>query len=602
TTTTSDTPVTATPSLKAGSVASATVHRIDTAVAEVTVKSEPLDTRCSSQSTMSVSGTIADPATPARIGQTSSACPPFEGSPDTKVFPRNICLPSLNINLPKSRLRIESTPQLALCIGLLRAAHLSPAVSADNSDATINSQDKAVDALNRQWIGATMQSPIEHQFILKLAPKLVAAFVKDANKNSMAIAEIVLLAQALDREHYRILRSCFVADFDRSCILGAELLQGLVHLVQSASPGFLDPDDLVKILAKLNTSLQGTHQQSSLHPFHLTLAVSLVLDVMADHKVQELNRVALHESLSVVLLGMRGSTDPYLMYQACYAFQALQCVPDDETALQFATLDRIRRRSHQEIPDIKMDVYRMVSRQQEYHWGQELSATVPVYIPPQAKATLEEPDTIHSPFMRQLNTNLQNKNRLNQPGRWNAKLIVSCRSQYLKNGYRHDFLPTPTRRSHRVTASDLFQKAAIVPFTDDLIEDYVKQFVELPDEKLLFNDRPQWNVDDYMKRLQKIPNLMDMVGNPFLLSVSLQVLHRIIGTNPDLRTVRVTSVQLYDIFVKEWVERGEKRLQACKAEESSTIEYSQFTYGGSWKAFSKKRGEQADFGNQPSSR
>ncbi|KAF9950436.1 hypothetical protein BGZ70_001385 [Mortierella alpina] len=798
------------------------------------------------------------------------------------------------------------------------------AVSSEHNDVAISSQDEAVDTLNRQWVEGTVQSPVEHQFILKLAPKLVAAFLEDTTKDSTAIAEIVLLAQVLDREHYRILLRCFIADFEGSCLLGTELLQGLVRLVQSASPGFLDPDDLVKILAKLSTSLQGTHQQSPLHPYLLTLAVSRVLDVMADHKVQELNRVALHEPLFAVLSGLRGHTDPYLMYQACYAFQALLRVPDDETTFQSflrhstgmvdglvkvsgliqlnftgfmeglkevqgavgKTVDTIKTayegimslaesgkgifdsaregvrsgrkrqwylairgatrlveegrladlrslithapcrqdpffqmgicqllgeiadddawhditrkqaidfmgklyhsdqdwgqekdvkqwmrtiirrvsmvqnqvvKDHalnlmhdmrdngdskfssesplrprlslpdlypllnqaQGITDIEMDVCRMVRNQLECHWGQELSVTVPVYIPPQAKATLQEPDTIHSPLMeelqsflrserlvfllmgdagagkttfnhklafdlcksytagtpiplfvslplcerpghdiiaeelrrcrfsdaqikeleqqqrqivlicdgydeKQLSINLHNANRLNQPGRWNAKLIVSCRSQYLKNGYRDDFLPTPTRRSNRVAASDLFQEAVIVPFTEDQIEDYVKQFVELPDDELLFKDRPRWNADDYMKRLQKIPNLMDMVGNPFLLSVSLQVLHRIIGINVDLKTVRVTSVQLYDIFVKEWVERGRKRLQVRKstlapderqaltwldndrvsftqhtinfmkslstsifdnqAEESSTIEYSQLTDGKSWKA------------------
>ncbi|OAQ35070.1 hypothetical protein K457DRAFT_647983 [Linnemannia elongata AG-77] len=55
---------------------------------------------------------------------------------------------------------------------------------------------------------------------------------------------------------------------------------------------------------------------------------------MADHKVQDLDRVMEHEPLSAVLSGLRESTDPYLMYQACYAFQALLYVPDDETALQ----------------------------------------------------------------------------------------------------------------------------------------------------------------------------------------------------------------------------------------------------------------------------
>ncbi|KAF9142516.1 hypothetical protein BG015_000801 [Linnemannia schmuckeri] len=64
------------------------------------------------------------------------------------------------------------------------------------------------------------------------------------------------------------------------------------------------------------------------------MAVSRVLDVMADHKVQDLDRILEHEPLSVVLSGLEDSSDPYLMYQTCYAFQALQYVPDDEPALR----------------------------------------------------------------------------------------------------------------------------------------------------------------------------------------------------------------------------------------------------------------------------
>ncbi|KAG0347023.1 hypothetical protein BGZ54_005042, partial [Gamsiella multidivaricata] len=62
---------------------------------------------------------------------------------------------------------------------------------------------------------------------------------------------------------------------------------------------------------------------------------------MADCHVKDLNREQLHEPLSDYLNGLKGSPDPYLVYQAAYAFQALQYVPDDESPLQ-ATLRRGR--------------------------------------------------------------------------------------------------------------------------------------------------------------------------------------------------------------------------------------------------------------------
>jgi len=68
----------------------------------------------------------------------------------------------------------------------------------------------------------------------------------------------------------------------------------------------------------------------------LTLAVSHVLDAMADTKVTGLDRERLHEPLSIYLKELKESENPYLVYQAAYAFQALLWVPDDETTWQAA--------------------------------------------------------------------------------------------------------------------------------------------------------------------------------------------------------------------------------------------------------------------------
>jgi hypothetical protein len=47
-------------------------------------------------------------------------------------------------------------------------------------------------------------------------------------------------------------------------------------------------------------------------------------------------REKLHAPLLAYLDGLKGSSDPYLVYQAAYAYQALLCVPDNETAWQAA--------------------------------------------------------------------------------------------------------------------------------------------------------------------------------------------------------------------------------------------------------------------------
>ncbi|KAG0273752.1 hypothetical protein BGZ97_010644, partial [Linnemannia gamsii] len=55
---------------------------------------------------------------------------------------------------------------------------------------------------------------------------------------------------------------------------------------------------------------------------------------MAECKVENLDRVSQREPLLEVLKVVQESDDPYLLYQALYAFQALQYVPDEESALQ----------------------------------------------------------------------------------------------------------------------------------------------------------------------------------------------------------------------------------------------------------------------------
>jgi hypothetical protein len=57
---------------------------------------------------------------------------------------------------------------------------------------------------------------------------------------------------------------------------------------------------------------------------------------MADANVTDLDRETLHEPLSTYLKELKKSKDPYLVYQAAYAFQALLWVPDDETTWQAA--------------------------------------------------------------------------------------------------------------------------------------------------------------------------------------------------------------------------------------------------------------------------
>ncbi|KAG0215846.1 hypothetical protein BGX31_000752, partial [Mortierella sp. GBA43] len=166
--------------------------------------------------------------------------------------------------------------------------------------------------------------------------EVIRAYMKDELKDAKTVAEVVCLTPVLDKESFHDLLREFYSGLQQSGLLNFQLLEGLAQLIQGADPGHLSADDLVKILELLSTRLRNTHQQSTHHMYQLTMAVSHVLDAMADTSVTGLDRMNLHEPLSTYLDGLMNSSDPFLVYQAAYAYQALVCVPDNETTWQAA--------------------------------------------------------------------------------------------------------------------------------------------------------------------------------------------------------------------------------------------------------------------------
>ena len=145
--------------------------------------------------------------------------------------------------------------------------------------------------------------------------------------------------------------------------------------------------------------------------------------------------------------------------------------------------------------------------------------------------------------------NLYMSNRLNQPGEWNAQMVISCRSEYLGSDYRDQF--QPGNRNQQLD-SPLFQEAVMTPFSIDQIQGYIRQYVSI--------NQPLWREKDYEQALDLIPSLKDLVRNPFLMALSLDVLPRMVDPGQHLSSARVTRVALYDHFVEQWLERGKKRL------------------------------------------
>jgi len=237
------------------------------------------------------------------------------------IFAENVNPPAIEFTPPQTDGRLTDIRQLATCLSLLRSSH---------------SSDNVLDQETRDWIKTVENDEDEKERLAMLAREVVRGFVGDELKDAKAVAEVMCLAPVLDQQNFRFLLSQFYSGVDQSDLLNINHLQGLADLIHGADPGYLDSDDLVKALVLISTRLRETHHQSSTYIYQLTLAVSNVLDAMADTKVNGLDREKLHEPLGSYLDKLRGSSDPYLVYQAAYAYQALQFVPDNETPWQKA--------------------------------------------------------------------------------------------------------------------------------------------------------------------------------------------------------------------------------------------------------------------------
>ncbi|KAK3823224.1 MAG: WD40-repeat-containing domain protein [Benniella sp.] len=762
------------------------------------------------------------------------------------IFPEKVRPPTVDFKLPEVDGRLDNTRQLVACLGLLQAPR------------------SIVDQLEPgalKWLKVTENDMGEQERLHTMSTEVIRVFKRDELKDAKAIAEVVCLAPVLTKESFHDLLREFYLEIDRSGLLNVHHLEGLAHLIQGSHSEYLDADDLVKILNLLSLRLRGTHQQSTHHMRQLISTVSHVLDAMADTDVTNLDRERLHEPLHNYLGQLKLSPDPYLVFQAAYAYQALLCVPDNETIWQTAmrrtgkvlqgvsglvssvkgfdlykfmmglddiqkgfggasSVVRIVKHAYDDISALvesghgfveslkegfsferKRDwysalrgadrliqagefttfknlVYKVSCRldpafqwgvcqrlgqiasnpswdldtrrdavallgemyRNDETWGHQasvkqwiiailvqlsssqglsgtglqsaesmlqelesngdnmkqalyrasrkkeksivsypLKATLSefaspslldrvqnrpyvegnirllrnqrtqkrgnvVYIPTQAKVSLQAGDDTRFPLMERVKEflhsnqkvflllgdsgagkstfareleidlwrsysagtgiiplhinlpainrperdmiakqlrkyeftepqiremkhhrkfivicdgydesqqthNLYMSNQLNQPGGWDAQMVISCRTEYLGYDYRDRFQPGD--RNQRPDSS-LFQEAVITPFSIEQVQDYIEQYVVV--------HQPLWLSEDYKQALELIPSLKDLMTNPFLMTLSLDVLPRMVDPDQSTSVAHITRVELYDHFVEQWLERGKKRL------------------------------------------
>ncbi|KAG0213564.1 hypothetical protein BGX33_002848 [Mortierella sp. NVP41] len=260
------------------------------------------------------------------------------------IFLENVGKPFLRTPLPKLGNRFNSTLQLAFGLHLLPKKTPPPTPTPGLVITSVDdTQDMILHEDEQAWMGAMDKDPIEQERIRWLAAQIVSEFLKTTHKDAASIAEVVLLGSVLDRKDFRGTLSSLIRQLEQEPLLDIDLSQGLVQLLLSASPGYLIDDDFARVLRVLRRRLKDTYEQLGdvnrsvpAHIYQLASAVSRVLDLMAEGNIKGLNRTEDHKPLLDILAGLKHSSDPYLKFQASYAYQALQYVGDDESPLRMA--------------------------------------------------------------------------------------------------------------------------------------------------------------------------------------------------------------------------------------------------------------------------
>ncbi|KAG0046913.1 hypothetical protein BGZ83_007941 [Gryganskiella cystojenkinii] len=276
----------------------------------------------------------------------SSSAPPFSSpsyspysshpSTSSTLFPPSPALSNastLSASSPMVPTPTSSSSTSTLTTSVSTQLSSSPtAVPASQID--ISAIIKPFNERELEWAEKVKDSPEEKERIQLLLIEVVRQFINDDLKDLDAIQEVVLVAPALNKDHYRRLLEHFLKKLDNASLMDVPLLQGLVQLVQVAPLGHLRDDDMIRTLRTARQLLGDPSRQLKDDSIHFALALSRILDILACNKVKDLNRVEEHGPLLEILQAAKASKDPILKFQTLYAFQALMRVPDDESAGQ----------------------------------------------------------------------------------------------------------------------------------------------------------------------------------------------------------------------------------------------------------------------------
>ncbi len=152
----------------------------------------------------------------------------------------------------------------------------------------------------------------------------------------------------------------------------------------------------------------------------------------------------------------------------------------------------------------------------------------------------------------------------NQLDDWKeAKIIISSRPEYLGSNYQYKFHPSGERTA--------LQEYQLAPFSGESIEEYVDQY------KKAHSEGP-WSAEQYKEALKQL-DVKDLVGNPFLLKITLSVLPEL-SEKLRVKGQRFTRIGLYDEFVNNWFERSQQRLAQIQLNPEEKREFRRLEHTG----------------------
>ncbi|ETO34415.1 WD-40 repeat protein [Reticulomyxa filosa] len=128
---------------------------------------------------------------------------------------------------------------------------------------------------------------------------------------------------------------------------------------------------------------------------------------------------------------------------------------------------------------------------------------------------------------------------------WNAKVIVTCRSNVL----HEDEITTSLIG---VNQNDTWMMY-LWPFTKQQMYSYIEKFAKMKAKnKKKGDDADDWTPQTYEETLNNYPNLQKMVEEPFLLQLILSVLPSLVkqyGAGS-----RISKAQVYEVFNEQWID------------------------------------------------